>query len=154
MVYAVIRVRGIVNVKPDIKKTLQLLCLTRANHCVLIKETPSTKGMLQIAKDYITWGEVSKETIAQLLTKRGRLIGDKPLSNDHIKAATSYKDINGLAEAIAANKVTFHEIPDVKKVFRLHPPLKGLEGIKRSFINKGALGYRGEHMNQLVERML
>ena len=154
MVYAVIRVRGIVNVKPDIKKTLQLLCLTRANHCVLIEETPSNKGMLQNAKDYITWGEVSKETIAQLLTKRGRLTGDKLISNDHIKAATSYKDIESLAAALAANKVTLKEIPDVKKVFRLHPPIKGLEGIKRSYANKGALGYRGEQMNQLVERML
>ena len=154
MVYAGIRVRGIVNVKPDIKKTLQLLNLTRANHCVLIQETDSLKGMLQIAKDYITWGEVTKETIAQLLSKRGRLTGDKPLSNDHIKAATSYKDIESLAAALAANKVTVQEIPDVKKVFRLHPPIKGLEGIKRSYKNKGALGYRGEKMNQLVERML
>ncbi len=38
MVYAVIRVRGTVNIKPDIKKTMQLLRLTRANHCVLLEE--------------------------------------------------------------------------------------------------------------------
>ena len=39
MVYAVVRVRGTVNVNPDIKKTLQLLKLTRANHCVLVDES-------------------------------------------------------------------------------------------------------------------
>ena len=154
MVYAVVRVRGIVNVKPDIKKTLQYLNLTRVNHCVLIEETPSAKGMLQIAKDYITWGEVSKESITGLLTKRGKITGDKPLTEDHIKSATSFKDLKSLATALADNKLKIKEIPDMKPVFRLHPPLKGLEGIKRSYVNKGALGYRGENINQLLEKML
>ena len=67
MTYALIRVRGIINVKPDIKKTMNLLNLTRANHCVIIEETPSMKGMIQIAKDYITWGEIEKETLINLL---------------------------------------------------------------------------------------
>lgn len=154
MVYAVVRVRGIVNIKPDIKKTLQYLNLTRVNHCVLIEETQSAKGMLQVAKDYITWGEVSKDTISKLLEKRGKLPGDKPLTEDHIKSATSFKDMESLAKAIADNKLKLKEIPDVKPVFRLHPPLKGLEGIKRSYVNKGALGYRGEHINHLLEKMI
>ena len=38
MVFAVIRVRGIVNVNPDIKRTLELLRLTKVNHCALIEE--------------------------------------------------------------------------------------------------------------------
>jgi len=79
MTYAIIRVRGTVNIKPNIKKTLQLLNLTRANHCVLIEETPSTKGMLQIVKDYVTWGEVEKETLTKLIKERGRLEDDKPI---------------------------------------------------------------------------
>ena len=48
MTYAAIRVRGIVNVKPDIKKTLQLFNLTRVNHCVILDETKSTKCMLNV----------------------------------------------------------------------------------------------------------
>ena len=154
MVYAAIRVRGVINVKPDIKKTLQLLCLTRVNHCVLIDDSKATKGMLQIAKDYITWGEVSEDMITKLLEQRGRLSGDKPLTDEHIKSATSYKDMKALAKALADQKLKINEIPDMKKVFRLHPPRKGLEGVKRSFINKGALGYRGEKINKLIEKML
>jgi len=57
MVYAVVRVRGIVNVNPDIKRTLQLFRLTRVNHCVLLEENANTKGMLQVAKDYTTWAK-------------------------------------------------------------------------------------------------
>ena len=70
MVYAVVRVRGTVNVNPNIKKTLQLLNLSRANHCVLLDESKSAKGMLQVVKDYVTWGEVTDEIVSQLLQKR------------------------------------------------------------------------------------
>lgn len=154
MVYAVIRVRGTVNVKPDIKKTLQFLNLTRSNHCILLDESKSAKGMLQIAKDYITWGEIQKETVGRLLKERGKITGDKPLTDAHIQSATSYKNIDELAEAVVHNKIKINEIPDIKKVFRLHPPRKGLEGIKKSYVNKGALGYRGEKIVPLLEKML
>lgn len=154
MTYAVIRIRGTVNIKPNIKKTLQLLNLTRANHCVLIGESPSNKGMLQIVKDYVTWGEIEKETLTKLMKQRGRLEGDKPISEEYLKSVTSYKDIEKLADAIVSKKFRFKEIPNVKPVFRLNPPIKGYEGIKRSFIKKGALGYRGKEINNLIERML
>ena len=78
MVFAVVRIRGSINIKPDIKKTLQLLSLTRSNHCVLLEENPVNKGMLQIVKDYVTWGEIEKEALSNLIKNRGKIIGDKP----------------------------------------------------------------------------
>jgi len=154
MTYAIVRVRGTVNIKPNIKKTLQLLNLTRANHCVLTEETPSTKGMLQIVKDYVTWGEVEKETLTKLIKERGRLEGDKPITEDHLKSATSYKEIEKLSDAIISKKLRFKEIPNVKPVFRLNPPKKGHGGIKRAYTKKGALGYRGKEINKLLEKMI
>ena len=43
-----------------------------------------------------------------------------------------------------------------KKTFRLHPPRGGYErkGIKVPFTVGGALGYRGEKINDLIKRML
>ena len=43
-----------------------------------------------------------------------------------------------------------------KKYFALHPPRGGFErkGIKKSYTQKGALGYRGEKINDLIKRML
>lgn len=154
MVYAVVRVRGTVNIKPDIKKTMQLLRLTRANHCVLLEENVVYKGMLQIVKDYTTWGEINKETLTKLLSARGKLAGDKPLSEEYLKKATPYHTFEKLSEAILENKVKYKELPEVKPVFRLNPPKKGHRTIKRSFVNKGSLGYRKEHINMLIERML
>lgn len=154
MVYAVIRVRGTVNVNPDIKKTMQLLRLTRANHCVLLEENVVYKGMLHMVKDYTTWGEINQETLTKLLSSRGRLIGDKPLTAEHLKTATSYPSFEKLSEAILENKIKYKEIPDVKPLFRLNPPKKGYRTIKRSFVNKGSLGYRKEAINTLINRML
>ncbi len=154
MVFAAVRVRGIVNVKPDIKRTLQLFRLTRVNHCVLLEENASTKGMLQIAKDYITWGEIDKAILSELIGSRGKLEGDKELTEDYIKSATSYNNLEKLSQAIIDNKFKYKDIPNVKPIFRLSPPKKGYEGIKRSFVNKGALGYRRKEINKLLERMI
>jgi large subunit ribosomal protein L30 len=154
MAFAAVRVRGIINIKPDIKKTLQLLNLTRVNHCVLLEENPSTKGMLQVAKDYITWGEVEKKILEELIIKRGKLEGDKELTEGHIKSATSYSNIEKLSQAIIDKKFRYKDIPNIKPVFRLNPPKRGYEGIKRSYVNKGALGYRGKDINKLIERMI
>jgi len=154
MVFAAVRVRGIVNVKPNIKRTLQLFRLNRVNHCVLLEENASIKGMLQIAKDYITWGEIDKTTLSKLISSRGKLEGDKELTEDYIKSATSYNNLEQLSQAIIDNKFKYKDIPNVKQIFRLSPPKNGYEGIKRSFVNKGALGYRRKEINKLLERMI
>ena len=48
------------------------------------------------------------------------------------------------------------DIPGLKSFFRLLPPKKGFErkGIKVPFSLGGALGYRKEDINNLIERML
>ena len=154
VLYAIVRIRGLINIKPDIKKTLQLLRLTRSNHCVIISKTPVTSGMLQRVKDYVTWGEIDASTLTMLLQKRGRLVGDNPLTDDYISTATSYKSIDTFSQALHEDKLTLKELPDVKPLFRLAPPIKGFEGIKRSYRNKGALGYRGADINTLLQKML
>jgi large subunit ribosomal protein L30 len=154
MTYAAIRVRGTVNVNPNVKKTLELLNLTKSNHCVIIEEKPITKGMLNVAKDYITWGEIEKDVLSKLINSRGKLKGDKNLTEEYLKTATSYGTFTKLTEAIMDNKFKYKDIPNIKPIFRLNPPKKGYEGIKRSYKNKGALGYRGKDINKLIERMI
>lgn len=154
MAYTIIRLRGKINIGPKIKDTLKYLRLNQVNHAVVLPENETTKGMLQVAKDYVTWGEISAETLAEAIRSRGRLVGDKIITDDHVKANTDYKNIDELAAAIVAGEFVYKNLADVKPLFRLHPAKKGLEGIKRSVQNGGALGYRGEKINDLVGRML
>lgn len=151
---AVVRVRGDIGTRQDVRDTLRMLGLTRVNHCILIDDSPTYKGMLQKAKDVITWGEVSKDTLDALLRKRGRLVGDKKLSDEYVKSSTQFPSIGEFAEAIHSGKVELSAMPELKKVFRLRPPRKGYEATKRPFRDMGSLGYRGEKINDLLARMI
>ena len=154
MLYAAIRVRGRVNVNPDIKDTMRFLRLNQVNHCVLVPDTPQYAGMLKKVKDYITWGEVSPTTVRELITKRGRLTGGNPVTPTYIKKESGFKDVNALTKAICKGGTELRKLPGMKPLFRLSPPRKGYEGIKRSFVEGGALGYRGKKINDLIGRMI
>ena len=154
MAYAVIRVRGNIHVRKTIKDTLNMLRLNRVNHCVIIPESPEYIGMLQKVKDFVTWGEINDELLSKMLTSRGKLVGDKPLTNNHIKSNSNFKSISNFALEITKGKAKFKDLKDFKPVIRLHPPRKGYEGIKRPYTLGGALGYRGENINDLLRRMI
>lgn len=155
MILAVVRVRGTIKVKPDIKETMRLLRLNQVNHCILIPDTPEYKGMLQKAKDYITWGEIDKTSAEKLFKERARLKGGSSIDNAFIKKNTSFKDIKELAAAVSDEKFDHKTIDGLNPVFRLAPPVKGgYEGVKRSYAAGGALGYRGKEINKLLQRMI
>lgn len=154
MTYAVVRIRGQVNLNGQVRDTMRYLRLTRANHCVFLPENPSTDGMLQRAKDYITWGEVDPTVAARMLIKRARLLGDKPIDDAWIKANTKFSSVNTLAKAVTEGKASLKEVPGLKPVLRLHPPRGGFGGSKRAYRAGGSLGYRGKEINELILRML
>jgi len=152
--YAVIRVRGQPDVNYNIEHTMHLFGLNRVNHCVIIPENDSTKGMLQVIKDYCTWGEVDTETVATLLRGRGKIVGDAPVTDDYVKEKTEFASIDALAAALVGGEYRVKDVEGLKPVFRLHPPMQGYEGNKRSFVAGGSLGYRGDKINDLVRKML
>jgi len=154
MAYAVVRVRGQPDVNKDIRYTMGLLGLTRVNHCVVLPENPSIKGMLQMVKDYCTWGEIEEETLVAMIKTRGKITGDKDITDEYLKENSAFGSVEELAKAMIENDYRMREMEDAKPVFRLHPPIKGYEGIKRSYKNGGALGYRGKDINDLINRML
>ena len=154
MAYVVIRVRGIPDVNRDIAHTMDLLGLNRVNHAVVVPETDSIKGMLQKAKAYVTWGEVDQETLAAMIRARGRVAGDDSVTDDYLKERSEFATVEDMAKAIIENDYRMKDVDGAKPVFRLHPPVKGYEGNKRSFQNGGALGYRGAKINDLINRML
>ena len=154
MAYAVIRVRGQPDVNYNIEFTMGLLGLNKVNHCVIVPENDSVKGMLQVAKDYVTWGEVDQATLAEMIRARGKIVGDDPVTDEYLKANSEFATVDDLAKAIIDSDYRLREIEGVKPVIRLHPPVKGYEGNKRSYKNGGALGYRGAAINDLIKRML
>jgi len=150
----VVRVRGLGEVSQEVKDTLKMLRLTRNCHATLIDDRPAYLGMLRKAQNCVTWGEISKENLALLLKKRGRLVGDKKLTDEYAQEV-GYKSLDNLAEAAYRLEVEYDRLPKVKPIFRLHPPKKGFKGkIKRSYATGGVTGYRGGTINDLIKRML
>jgi large subunit ribosomal protein L30 len=119
---AAVWIRNTTEASHTIRDTLEMLRLRRKNTCVVFDKTPAITGMLQKAKDFVTYGEITEETYNTLVQKRG--------------------------EKDAAGKIKPH--------FHMHPPRGGFErgGIKHSFQQGGALGYRGAKMDELVRKML
>ncbi len=154
MTYAVIKVRSSVNVRRNIKDTLKMLRLNKVNHCVLLPETKSYAGMLQKVKDYVTWGEIKPETLAKMIIRRGKLLGNNKITDSYIKANTKYSSVLAFAKAVVKGEARYHDLKDIKPVIRFHPPVKGYEGVKRSYRAGGALGYRSENINDLIDRMI
>jgi large subunit ribosomal protein L30 len=148
-----IRIRGGVNVPHRIEDTLKMLRIDRNNYATLLDNRPDYQGMLQKAKDCITWGEPTVETISLMLVKRGRLSGDKPLDQEHL-INLGYNSFDDLAKAIHTGEAEYQKLDGIKPFFRLHPPSKGFKrSVKRPYGSTGELGYRGEAINELAQRM-
>lgn len=148
------RVRGSISAQREARETLDMLRLARTNNAVLVDNHPAFMGMLKRARNYVTWGEASKETVALLLQKRGRLAGGKKLTDEYAQKI-GHKSLDELAEAVANCKVEYRKLLGVRPVFKLHPPTKGFKGkTKKSYGAGGETGYRGEKINELIKRMV
>lgn len=151
--YAVIRLRGEVHTKLEIRDALKMLRLNRVNHCVVLAESPHNKGMIQKVKDYVAWGIIDANALTLILQKRGELEGGASLTDKYVKDNSEYKSIKDFAKAVCDGGASLKDIPKLTPVFRLHPPRGGHRGIKRTFQRGGALGAYGGEINALINQM-
>ncbi len=151
--YLVIRIRGQPDVRYDIKETLERLNLYKKFHATLLPDTPSIRGMLKKVEFFVTYGYVDKDTVKALLLKRGRLVGNKPLTEGYVEKVLGIS-VDDLAEKICNGELSLKQVPGLKPVFRLHPPRGGFKrSIKKHVKMGGELGFR-EDIKTLVTRML
>lgn len=151
--YAIVQVRGVVKTPREIKDTLKMLRLHHINHCVLVPDTPAYLGMIRKVKDFVAYGEVDAEMLAEILRTRGRLTGNVRLTDEYVKDNSQFADIDELARALCSGDVAMTAVSGLKPVMRLHPPRKGHRSIKRTYQQGGALGYHGQEINQLLHKM-
>ncbi len=69
---AVIRVKGQIGIKSDIKEALHRMRLRRKYACVVIESTPINLGMLKKVRNFVSYGEINDETYKSLVEKRGK----------------------------------------------------------------------------------
>ncbi len=132
---AIVRVRGKIGVRRTINETLERLNVPRVNSAALLFGTSSNLGMIKKCNDFVTFGEIDGKTLEKLLLKKAE---SKPSKEDLDKLVLGEKKAKEL----------------VKLPIRLKPPKHGWEDTKLSYSNGGSVGYRGEAINALLNRMI
>jgi large subunit ribosomal protein L30 len=138
--YAVIRIRGEIKTKPDVKKAFDLLNLSRVNHMSIWNETNANLKAIKKVENYATFGIINEDMLKEILEKRGNFE----------EGVDAKKAFTALSEGKTPNEA------GIKNCFRLSPPRKGhaRKGIKKAFNNGGALGERKEKINDLIAKMV
>ena len=152
MAYLVVRIKGTVNIPYWANTTLDNLNLDKKFRATIIPENPETLGMLRKIKEVVAWVSIDAQIVREILEKKGRKDGFKPLNESDIPK--EYKSIDDLASAIADNKITLSKLERIKPWFALSPPKGGFKRkTKTQYSQKGVLGENKE-LIEIVKRML
>lgn len=137
----VIRISGLVGMDREENEALFRLRLRRKYSAVLVKPTPENMKLLQFLRNFVAYGDVTKETLALLIQKRGQ----------PVKKGTRI-DAKAVVESLEHKSL---EALGLKPFFRLHPPRGGIDAKKHfGTTKKAVLGDNKAAINDLVRRML
>lgn len=74
----IVRIRGKIDLHPDVKKTFKELRLNKKFSCVVVEDKPEVIGMIKKIQDYVAYGNAEEKTLKELLEKRGKT-GEKDI---------------------------------------------------------------------------
>ncbi|KAK9818650.1 hypothetical protein WJX74_008699 [Apatococcus lobatus] len=156
----VIRIRGINDMHPKVRKILQLLRLRQINNGVFIRVNKALINMMRRVEPYIAWGYPNLKSVKELIYKRGHGKVNKdriPLTDNGIVERSLGK------EGIICVEDLVHEIytvgPNFKKAnnflwpFKLSCASGGMDRKRNHYIEGGQYGNREEFINNLIRRM-
>jgi len=156
----VIRIRGVNQVSPKVKKALQLLRLRQINNGVFVKLNKSTLNMLRLVEPFIAWGYPNLKTIRDLVYKRG--FGKVNHQRIAISNNEVIEEVLGSCGIICVEDL-IHEIFTVgenfKKAsnflwpFKLSNPTGGMRVKTNHFVEGGDHGNREAFINKMVRTM-
>jgi len=156
----VIRIRGINQVSPKVKKALQLLRLRQINNGVFVKLNKSTLNMLRLVEPYISWGYPNLKTIRELVYKRGfaKVNHQRIPITDNSIIENSLGDCNiicveDLIHEIITVGENFKKANNFLWPFKLSCPTGGMRKKTNHFVEGGDHGNREDFINQLVRKM-
>jgi len=157
----VMRIRGINQVAPKVKKVLQLFRLRQINNGVFIKLNKATIAMLRICEPYIAWGTPNLKSVRELIYKRGfvKIDGKRtPItSNDLIEQNLGRHGIicvEDLIHEIMTVGPNFKYASNFLWPFKLNTPTGGWRKKTNHFVEGGDFGNREDKINPLLRKMV
>eukprot|EP00088_Acartia_fossae_P067629 TRINITY_DN8458_c0_g1_i1.p1 TRINITY_DN8458_c0_g1~~TRINITY_DN8458_c0_g1_i1.p1 ORF type:complete len:244 (-),score=75.79 TRINITY_DN8458_c0_g1_i1:172-903(-) len=157
----VIRIRGINQVSPKVRKVLQLFRLRQINNGVFIKLNKATVNMLRIIDPYVAWGTPNLKSVRELVYKRGfaKVEGKRtPLSsNDVVENALGKQGmicVEDLIHEIFTVGPNFKYASNFLWPFKLNTPTGGWRKKVNHFVEGGDFGNREDKINNLLRNMV
>merc|ERR1712024_89511 len=157
----VIRIRGINQVSPKVRKVLQLFRLRQINNAVFVKLNKATINMLRICEPYITWGVPNLKSVRELIYKRGFVKKDgcrtAITSNDIIEEKLGKFGIicvEDLIHEIVTVGPNFKYATNFLWPFKLNIPTGGWRKKTNHFVEGGDFGCREDFINPLLHKMV
>nr|QBH74295.1 60S ribosomal protein L7 [Carausius morosus] len=157
----VIRIRGVNQVAPKVRKVLQLFRLRQINNGVFIKLNKATINMLRICEPYITWGIPNLKSVRELIYKRGfaKIKGQRiPItSNDLIEKKLGKLNVicvEDLIHEIFVVGNNFKYASNFLWPFKLNTPTGGWRKKTNHYVEGGDFGNREDKINELLRRMI
>lgn len=151
MAYLVVRIKGTVNIPYWANSTLEYLNLGKKFNATIVPETKQTLGMLRKVKEIVAWCSADTETVLDLLSKRGRVRGNKPISKEDLPE--NYTNLEALAKDLAEDKIGISKV-NFRPWFALSPPRGGFKkSTKKQYTQDGILG-EDKDLISLVQRMI
>merc|ERR1711997_1221886 len=155
------RIRGINQVAPKVKKVLQLFRLRQINNGVFIKLNKATINMLRICEPYITWGTPNIKSIREMIYKRGFIKVDGkriPItSNDLVEETLGRHGIicvEDMIHEIATVGPNFKYVSNCLWPVKLNTPTGGWRKKTNHFVEGGDFGCREDKINALLRKMV
>jgi len=157
----VMRIRGINQVAPKVKKVLQLFRLRQINNGVFIKLNKATINMLRICEPFVAWGTPNLATVRKLIYKRGymKVKGQRiPItSNEIIEKVLEKQNIiccEDLIHEIFTVGPNFKYASNFLWPFKLSNPSGGWKKKTNHFVEGGDYGNREDLINDLLKKMI
>merc|ERR1712004_424271 len=157
----VMRIRGINQVAPKVRKVLQLFRLRQINNGVFIKLNKATINMLRICEPYITWGTPNLKSVRELIYKRGFLKVDgkrTPITSNDLVESTLGRHgmicVEDLIHEIFTVGSNFKYVSNTLWPFKLNTPNGGWRKKTNHFVEGGDFGCREDKINALLRNMI
>merc|ERR1712198_113765 len=156
-----IRIRGVNQIHPKVRKVLQLLRLLQINNGVFVQLNKATLSMLRIAEPFITWGYPNLKSIKNLIYKRGyaKVQGRRTalFTNEIVEKNLGHYGIvcvEDLVHEIYTQGKNFQKVNNFLWSFKLNNPKGGWRMKTKHFVEGGDFGNRESKLNGLLAKMV
>jgi len=156
-----VRIRGINHLAPQVRKILQLFRLRQIHNATFVRINRATLNMIKKVEPFITFGYPTRQTISDLIYKRGYGKINKqriPItSNEVIERVLGRFGIicvEDLINEIYTVGPHFKEANNFLWSFKLSSPSGGYNNKRHAYQQGGDWGNREEEINPFVKRML